>query len=98
MADTFIRRMLGRQRSRALAIILNHAERTFYDRLNEDEREEFRRIVLRVVESYHAACMDMVEASVETGMEVNQEAVQAIAGLSENIQRYRDDLAGLDAS
>ena len=91
MAQSFIRNMLGRQNRRALAIIMNHAERSFWDQLTEDQRTEFRTVVLGAVSSYHQAAVDMVESSVETGMVINQEAVKAIVELNERMQRTSDE-------
>lgn len=92
MASTFIRNMLGRQRKRALAIIMNHAERAFYDRLDTDQQAEFRRVVLSAISTYHDAVLDMVESSVNTGMEINEEALRVLADFNENVQRSRDPL------
>jgi len=95
MAESFINKMLNRQRRRALAIIMSHAERTFYDRLSVDEQTEFRKVVLSGISTYHSACIDMVESSVNDGMMINEEAVRVVATFNENVQIYRDELTGL---
>jgi hypothetical protein len=92
MAESFVRRMLNRQRKRALAIILNHVERTFLDRLSPDEWTDFRKAVLGAISTYHDACIDMVESSVSDGMMLNEEAVRIVAVFNENVQTYRDGL------
>jgi hypothetical protein len=93
MAQPFIRNMLSRQRRRALAIILNYSERAFYERLTIDEQAHFRSVVLSAVSSYHDACLDMLESSVNDGMLLNEEAVRVVAQFNENLQRHRDELA-----
>jgi hypothetical protein len=86
----FVRNMLTRQRKRALAIIMGHAERSFYDRLTVEQQTEFRKAVLGAVSSYHEACIDLVESSVNDGMMLNDDAVRLMAELNENLQRERD--------
>ena len=93
----FIRKMLGRQQKRVTAIVMGHAERSFYDKLTPDQRAEFRATVLAAISSYHQACLDMIEASVSDGAEINEEAVRVIAQFNENVQTYRDELQGLVA-
>lgn len=88
----FVRNMLARQRKRAVAIIMGHAERSFYDRLSVDEQAEFRSAVLGAISSYHDACIDMVEASVNDGMMLNDEAVRVIAEFNERVQELRPPL------
>jgi hypothetical protein len=95
MAETFVQKMLRRQYRRAQAIIMGHAERTFYDKLDGDEKAEFRKVVLGAISSYHEACLDLVEASVDTGMEINHAAIEVIAQFNENVQKHRDELRGL---
>lgn len=95
MSQPFVRNMLGRQRKRALAIIMGHAERTFYDRLSADEKAAFRSVVLSAVSTYHDACLDMLESTVSDGMMVNDEAIRVIAEFNERVQTYRDHLADI---
>ena len=92
--EPFIRNLLGRQRKRVVATILRHAETTFYDRLDEDERALFRTAVLNAVDQHHMACIDIVESSVNTGLTINEDAVRAIAAFNDNMARYRNELRG----
>lgn len=87
--QTFVRGVLTRQRKRAIAIIMRHAETSFYASLTPEQQNEFRSTVLSAIGSYHDACIDMVEASVNDGTMLNEEAVRVLAQFNEAAQRFQ---------
>lgn len=86
----FVRNMLNRQRKRMVAIVMRHAETSFYSELSVDQQAAFRAAVLSATSSYHDACIDLIESSVNDGMMLNEEAVRVLAAFNENVQRNRD--------
>lgn len=90
----FVRNLLGRQRKRAIGVIMGHAERTFWSALSPEQQTAFRKTVLDAVGSYHDACLDLIEASVNDGMVVNEQALAVIAEFNENLQRSQWLLRG----
>lgn len=85
----FVRNVLGRQRKRVVASILEHIERTVKDRLSEEEWHALRGKVLGAVAQYHDACLDLVDSSVNDGMMLNEEAVKVLADFNEAAQRMQ---------
>jgi hypothetical protein len=83
----FVRNMLNRQRKRVVATIMGYAEQTFFDRLSEQEKADFRHRVLGAVGQYHDTAFDLINSSVNDGMMLNEEAVRVLAKFNENAAR-----------
>lgn len=54
-----IRDFLKARRDRALGSLMGHAERNLFDRLSEQERREFRSVVIDALNSYHDSVLDL---------------------------------------
>lgn len=54
-----IRDFLKARRDRALGSVMGHAERNLFDRLSDQERKEFRGVVLDALNSYHDSVLDL---------------------------------------
>lgn len=57
-----VKDFLRRRRDRALATILNHAEKDLYERLTPAERKAYRACVIDALNSYHDAVLDLMHS------------------------------------
>lgn len=54
-----VKDFLKARRDRALGSLMGHTERNLFDRMTEQERKEFRGVVLDALNSYHDAVLDL---------------------------------------
>ena len=89
--DEFVIRFLGEQRNRMVGSIMGYLEREVWPHLDDNERRALRAKVLQSAGVYHDACRDMLKASVrtdgETGVLINQHALELIQELHEHVVR-----------
>ena len=82
------RNMLIERRKRLVGSLLEYMEKKVYHRLPANERTELRKKVIAEVGSYHDVCLDLVKASVNDGVLVNEEAIAAIHELNRNLTNH----------
>lgn len=75
----FVVKLLGEQRKRAVATVMNGIEAKVDGRLNPQEHRDLRDSVVGAINAYHDLCLDLLKASVNDGTEVNDEALRLIA-------------------
>lgn len=54
-----VKDFLKARRDRALGSLMGHAERNLFDRMSDQERKEFRGVVLDALNSYHDSVLDL---------------------------------------
>lgn len=69
-----VRELVGEQRKRLIASILQHAEREVYPSLTPEQRSAFRTKVLESVGVYHDLVLDVIKVSNRDTV-MNEEAV-----------------------
>jgi hypothetical protein len=78
MADDMIRRLVGEQRKRLIAGLMNAVEASpWYAKLSAAEREAYRREVLTRVGTYHDFMLDVIKVADDDTM-VNGHALEMI--------------------
>lgn len=76
-----VRELIIQQRGRVVAGILQHAERTFYDRLTPAERVAFRQKVLDSVGTYHDLVLDVVKVQRKGSTLINEEVLPLLRAI-----------------
>lgn len=85
----FVRRLLGEQRKRAVASVMSAIESRVNGRLSPDEMAELRKQVLAALNAYHDTSLDILKSSVDTGTQVNEEALRLIADFNAHLHRMK---------
>ena len=85
----FVKRMLIERRQRLVGTLMRYMEDEIYPKLSEPERKDLRRRVLTAVDAYHEVCLDLLKASIDDGMSINDEAVRMLSRLNSAIDTLR---------
>lgn len=83
---SFVRRLLGEQRKRAVASILSAVEARTKN-LSEQEQRDLRNQVMAAINQYHDTCLDVLKSSVDDGSQLNEQAMQLIAEFNATLRR-----------
>jgi uncharacterized protein YutE (UPF0331/DUF86 family) len=86
----FVRNMLVEQRKRLVGTVMTYVEKEVYPKLTEMERRALRKRILTAVDSYHDVCLDMLKASVDDGLLLNDEAARLLARLNTEIASLKE--------
>jgi uncharacterized protein YutE (UPF0331/DUF86 family) len=86
----FVRNMLVEQRKRLVGTVMKYIENEVYPKLTEMERRALRKRILTAVDSYHDVCLDMLKASVDDGLTINDEAARLLARLNTEIASLKE--------
>jgi len=89
MSDQFMRALASEQRRRAVGTILGYAETHIYPRLAEPERKAFREKVLGAIDTYHDLTLDMLKASANDSIIVNERALELLEAIHTNTRPVR---------
>lgn len=81
-----VRELIVQQRARVVAGILQHAERSFYDRLSPMERAAFRQKVLDSVGTYHDLVLDVVKVQRKGSMVLNEEVLPLLKAIHREVR------------
>lgn len=87
MSQDFIRGMAAKARRRAVATVMNHAERQFRPLVSKDDWEDFRDVVLNAMAMYHDQVMDIMLTLGEGPGVVNEEALMILQRLQSDQSR-----------
>lgn len=86
----FVRNMLIEQRKRLVGTVMTYVEKEVYPKLTEQERRALRKRMLTAIDSYHDVCLDMLKASVDDGLLLNDEAARLLARLNTEIASLKE--------
>lgn len=93
MSDDMVVRLLDAQRRRLVATIMGHAERAFFSKLTQPERDEFRAKVLDGVAAFSDFTRDVVKIA-DTDFVRNERVLELIesihSGQRDLIRRIED--------
>lgn len=81
-----VRELIVQQRGRVVAGILQHAERSFYDRLSPAERTQFRQKVLDSVGVYHDLVLDVLKVQRKSSTVINEEVLPLLRAIHREIR------------
>lgn len=75
------------QRKRMVGSLMQYIEANVYPKLTPAERKALRDKVLSSTIPYHDVCLDVLNASVNDGMAINEEAVRLMGEISTRLQQ-----------
>jgi len=79
-----VRDFLKTRRDRALGAILGYAEREVWKKLDEEERQAMRRVVIDALNSYHDSVLDLIKAEDSTTMR-NEEVIAVLERIERKV-------------